>query len=211
LTGFKTLSHGGDLRGHHTYVYIMPDLDVGVFHTFNLQTAKQQREMVSAYVVDVLLGEEPFFTAQDVCAVRRTADEENNDPLRSASAHVVTMADVVRGKPVAKTEDYVGLYGNFYYGNVTITTEEVGEEVLLRLLYGEGDYLLVEEESEEFLLVGNNALSSRVSIGRSVVFSRDEFETVESVTIAGMESLDPPVFIKGLDMSDAPPADLHTC
>ncbi|ELU06236.1 hypothetical protein CAPTEDRAFT_196928 [Capitella teleta] len=210
--GYKTHSHGGDLRGHHTYVYIMPELDIGIFHTFNFQTAKKQREMVSAFVVDVLLGEEPWFTGFDVCAAGRSEDldDDVNDPLRTSPAgEVFTVKDLKKSVSV-RTDDYIGMYGNFYYANVTISTEYFEGETFLRLQFGEGDYLLGGLGGESFYMIGHNELSSRINLG-TMSFERDVYNQVTSLTLPGFESLDPPVFVKGRRMDEAPFPDLHSC
>ena len=204
------------MLGYHTYVYIVPDLEIGVFHTFNLATTKQQREMISAYILDVVLGEERWFTATNVCdAGSRISDDldwDSHDLL--SSVFPAQQRTLVSMKSTWNTSvtDYMGDYGHFFYGNVTITSVEVGDDTVLQLLYGAGDYLLspTEQDPDHFDTIGNNEFSPFINMG-TVEFGRDNSDLVVTLTISAMESFDPPVFIRGLQMDDAPPPDINNC
>lgn len=67
ISGYKTISHGGDFTGYHTYVSVFPDMDIGVYTSMNMPDHGIERMFPHAYVLDIVLGEEPWFNASAVC------------------------------------------------------------------------------------------------------------------------------------------------
>lgn len=108
-------------------------------------------------------------------------------------------------------ENYTGVYGNFAFGNLTVSLSEKCEECLA-LAYGAlGRYTMYPTENPGvFLAVNDNTI---MYYNMPVVFSGVDEETGQVLNVSPLyfEIFLPPVFERGLRMDDAPPFDIDEC
>lgn len=207
------ISHDGAMDGHYTQVSLMPDMDIGIYSTMNYRDVRGERQWLHAYVMDVLMGEDAWFNATDVCP---GLPIPNNDvtgdvPSFRTAGNRRLLREESAQRPLG---NYVGVYGNFAYGNISIYQED--EDEVLHMQYGNnGYYDLVPTESEDvFGTVGNRSPADYLDIGQVFFDSSDEGgggDIVDLLTIPSFSLLDPQVFIRDLQFADAPPPSLEGC
>ena len=206
----------------------MPDADFGIFLAFNMEIYEQYRYMISSYIFDVVIGDEPWFNATDVCNASNLGGHVSSSlpsihpssfPSRySDEADIPSALNTRYPSGVAITEirtperieEYIGNYGNYFYGNVSISSMNVNGTDTLCFLYGNGDFLLLPTGigADFFNAIPNNDLSILKPIS-FVRFVRNEGGEVESFAMPKFDLRDPPRFVKGLKLSDAPPPSLE--
>ena len=109
-------------------------------------------------------------------------------------------------------EEYVGTYGNFLYGNITVYLDN--SKSTLKMSQGEfGHFDLVPGEgSGTFTLVGNKSPADALDIWGTVSFrSSGNDSRIDLLVWPLMEKSNYPQFTRDLKMSDAGPPDLHSC
>lgn len=63
VIGYRSYSHGGDLTGFHSEVFMMPDMNIASFFTTNFGGITNERGFIHRFLADVLLGIEPTYNA----------------------------------------------------------------------------------------------------------------------------------------------------
>ena len=66
--------------GYHSLVSYFPDMDFGVFFSTNYGNHSYERQFVNQFVADIMLGEEPWNTAEEACEI---IEELLSSPLRN--------------------------------------------------------------------------------------------------------------------------------
>ena len=229
VAGYKVVQHAGDFTGFAAQVYLMPDVHFASFSAMNFPDNGVQRQMLHAYISDIVLEKTPWFNLSEVCNygspavkvetmndIRGVVHENILNPHHKAvnkldedfSHHNDVSNDIHMAEMVARhpLTDYVGEFGNFAYGNVSIFLNAMGDT--LHMTYGRnGNFYLESVLSLEdvFRPVGIGSPANLFSLG-TITFGRStDDNTVRTLLIPAFESLDPPEFIKGLKQSDAPP------
>ena len=211
ITGWRMLLHTGSTWGYGALMTLLPDADIAVYMSVNgPDDGYYGRRLTSLYILDLLLGETPWLNETSACEFPyKTASNTNlnvyvdlNDDTGDQDSSQVSESDITSIGSSYFAEDpsaYTGQYGNFAYGNISIRLEN-GDE--LHLHYGDiGHWLLQEISHDVYLGVGQDDLWS-LNISQ-VTFKRKD-NCPHQVTLT-LESKDPPVFIRDLRMSDAPP------
>ena len=204
--------HGGDLPGYHTFDAILPDMDMGVYVAVNVASPYWDRRLIALHILDVLAGEQRWLNSTYICNNFQSSDNIYEEDM--VQEHVFSKPTDVKkhkqkGPMNSQNEAYVGDYGHFGYGNVTVRQE--GELGNLTLRFGRtGVFELLPLEGDTFLTVSVGE-SWHVNPGL-VEFSRSqEGQPIDELVIPLVEISNPPVFKRGLRMSDAPPPRLDTC
>ena len=201
--------------GHYTYVYLVPDLDIGIFHSCNKAASGQIRYMVSSYIFDIVHGESAWFRGPDVCSAlhsRRVDPDEDKFDL-STSAFSLPQRKFRSAEEMSECWnkwEYEGSYGNYFWGNVTISSTRAHGKTYLNLLYGDMDYILkpVGEAQDRFDMVGNNVKSELFTM--ALEFARNAAQQVHTLTIQ-MFWGDMPTFVRARMLQDAPHPSLDSC
>ena len=204
--------HGGDLLGYHAFDIILPDMDMGVYLAVNLGTSFWDRTLIALHILDVLAGEQRWLNATYICNNFHSSDdilEEDMVQEQVYSKPTDVKKHKQRGPMNSQIETYVGDYGHFGYGNITVRQE--GETGNLTLRFGRtGVFELLPLEGDSFAAISVGE-SWHINLGL-VEFSRSqEGQPIGQLVIPFVERLNPPVFKRGLKMSDAPSPRLDTC
>ena len=146
------------------------------------------------------MDEEPWLNLTTACTFPEpTTMRKPAVDLRDREHHVSAVA----------LSEYAGTYGNYAYGNVTVSVDEDAE--MLELRYGIlGHWVLyAEEEPHHFVGEGQN---DAWSIGLyDVKFSGIEEGLARFVELTSLDNRAPPIFERGLMESDAPPPPELEC
>lgn len=194
-------------------------MNMGVYSSMNFDdNSGLERTWFHAFVLDILMGDAPWFDAQDVCALVPDVLRKDNGRSYYETYDSVTLSrsrtdetfwrESLRRLPLA---EYVGVYGNFGYGNVTIHLDET--ETLLQFQYGKNGYydLLPTQFEDVFEAVGNRSPADIIDIGRVHFGSVGGDGSIDSLVLPGFSFLSPPRFIRDLTLADAPPPSLEGC
>ena len=89
-------------------------------------------DLFSCTAADVVLDEEPWLNATTVCTYR--GDSSTVEPLTKHQDIEITMtseSDVKRAKSAQKVDQFLGQYGNFGYGNLTVVVDDILAELIV--------------------------------------------------------------------------------
>jgi len=206
--GLRLSQHTGTSWGYGGIITVLHDADIAIFTAITGTDYRYTgRYLLHLYIIDLLLGEEPWIDLETVCTFPQpwTPPHENSKetPKQEVDANV----------PLLPLERYTGTYGNYGYGNITVNITAQGQ---LKLRYG----LLGCWELES---TGNHSFHGK---GCDLVWMRDvkyvRFSTTEnhnpntnlqdtansnSELVTEVEiyfdKVIPPVFTRGLLMHEA--------
>ena len=197
-----------------TLVTLVPDLNIGVHISFNIPRFIELR-LIHSYVIDIVLGETPWLNVDLACEIAGEIGTkhdhhfvETNFPLKFISTHRKSVVD--HPTPRRPLNDYVGVYGNFGYGNITISLNSGGIEDQLELSYGKiGRFILqATVVDDEFVAIGVGP-AAVINIG-PLLFQSSNNQTIDLLQTV-FDDLDPPLFKRDLKMSSAPPPPNDNC
>ena len=216
-------SHTGSQGGYLSLITVLPDAYHGVYCTVTGPDSDAIREMIHMYILDLLLGEEPFLDVERACEASKSstvketvANPGHHHPTRQNMQDKMDSItklkfDHPKGKHITKRdadniilhsrplEEYVGLYGNFAYSNASIYLDETSG--LLHLNYGKATYELTEKSNQDEFAGQGLDIFWYWSI--NVDFIRDAGDI--TAFNVNFDANIPPTFTRGLDMADAPP------
>ena len=167
------------------------------------------------YVVDTLLGETPWLNVSYVCQENDDPDSYEDDLDADIPIDDITFKEPIifeHLKPLSRDiSDYVGSYGHFGYGNITIAINRTSGN--LQATVGRlGLYELVSAGNDSFNM-NNIGKAWHMYLG-VCTFSASgggDSSPIDTLLIPRLEPRRPPVFIKGLKMSAAPPPRTDNC
>ena len=214
-SGYPKRTYSGDYYGYHSFITVIPSKKIGIYVALNSQGSKGDiRDLIHQFVADVVMGETPWLTVDRVCNMTQSESSHTwwEDVPLSERSRLGILSDITisTNNEIRVIGDYLGVFGRFGYGNVTISSGDSANK--LRMTYGtRGTFDMYQTANEDvFTLVGVGP-ASVFNIG-DVTFSRSSGGgPVDRLTIPGFEPLDPPVFIRDLKMSQAPPAPSDNC
>ena len=189
---------------------------MGVFLSFNYYPTPWHRQYVAMYVIDTLLGETPWLNVSYVC-------QENDDPDSykdyldpDFAIDDITFKEAItfeHSAPLSRDiSDYVGSYGHFGYGNITITINRTSGN--LQATIGRlGLYELVSAGNDSFNMnnIGKAWYANHLGVCTFSASGGGDSSPIDTLLISRLEPRWPPVFIKGLKMSSAPPPGTDNC
>ena len=76
--GYKLVEHMGDLYGFHSSLTMLPDMDIGTFFICNFGKHYLEREIISMFLLDILLDGESFLDADSACEFLDDIDSSYN-------------------------------------------------------------------------------------------------------------------------------------
>lgn len=192
--GYKKSSHSGGRDGYQTLLTLLPDMGIGVYVTLN-RGDRNVRDLIHMYVLDLLLGVEPWLDIETACSLGQTIDMTKDSDIQE---EINTDREEEAGVGLHNDQDYVGVYGNYAYGNTTVFINQTSD--MLSLSYGAAEWQLTETSTNTF---GAQGLEPFWYWFMTVTFLRDGDDVTE-VTLP-FQSGAHPTFVRGLDMSTAPP------
>ena len=203
-TGFKKSSHTGRRDGYRAMISLLPDVGIGVF-TNNNNDNTYARDYIHMYIMDLLMGEEPWIDAEMVCEGGKQ-DEVKQSKIQN---HLKKGSKLHHKKhpkdhhqkhtKAAADEDYVGVYGNYAYGNATVFINETSG--LISLNYGPVEWTLTETAMEDTFSA--EGVEPFWYWRMTVEFYRTDGVVME--VMLPFQSGAHPVFVRGRDMTTAPP------
>ncbi len=214
--------HGGNTLGFSTHISFLPSANIGLFLSTTTGQHNVAPFIIAMYIKDILLEEEPWLNLTTACTFPKpwVTDAMSHHeelildrldklwhPMDKTLPKHVQPNKFHRHNP--KQTQYVGTYGNFIYGNITLYENE---QDTLMLKYGqlglwELEYLGIEGK---FFAHGHGDMwpvnIELIQFWSSVPGS-DVIDVVELLI-----DMDPPVFVRDLQMADAyPPPDPGHC
>jgi len=119
LPGWKTVLHYGSLIGAYSLLTLLPELQLGVFSSYNGAVQHDPytiNSLLHVHLIDMLLGAKPSVNASYWCS--------HLDSRRSESTH--STADETRGSPLYHVGAYVGIYWHTILGQFEVWDEGTG-------------------------------------------------------------------------------------
>ena len=160
------------------------------------------RRALHSYILDLLLGEEPQVTVENACnfpyydrnSTQQISKESDNDTLPNEPEAIA----------LEKVRPYIGTYGNFGFGNLTVFYNDTLQ--MLQMKYGFLGLwdLFTTEREHQFLGIGREHVWSLV-LYPLVFGDTKEGGEMTRLTVEYFEPGNPPVFERGLQYIDAPP------
>ena len=146
-SGLAVSSHGGSQGGYLSELHLLPAHNLGVFVSTTGPNVLQ-RHLLTVFILDLLLGEEPWVGPENVCPANSTGFSQGDvcsylHPS-SPSHDVLTclphgMRNKVQltqkaypaGKPSKATlrQTYEGTFSHIAYGNLTLFLNETSQEM----------------------------------------------------------------------------------
>ena len=177
-------------------------MGIGIFTSYT--GAKSFDSLLQhAFIVDLITDEETWLEASDLCP--ESSKYPSVDPDYIADKSLDAEISLTISKTSRALADYVGNYGNFGYGNLTV---EIMEDSLVFYYGNLGFFQLVATEIEDyFLALGRNTISVIREIDYIQFFSSDG-SIVDKLEVGRPEK---PLFIRDLNFNDAPPPPNSNC
>ena len=219
IAGYSLVSHTGNLYGYSADLNMIPNNDIGVFlalngHDYNLLG----RLLTQAFLLDLALDEEPWLNTTTVCTFPHPwspwlPDDELMQTIASLDdgpAHRFTKIDQSSDFPYpSDLTPYTGVYGDFYYGNVTVFSDDSQS---LFIHYGSFQPTrLVPTGNENFFFGVPDAYDWPVRIATVEFGFSEEGLTQYDLCMAEFD-WPPTTFVRDLKKSDAPePPNPNDC
>ena len=205
------VSHSGGMVGVQTLLSFLPAMDIGVFIAGNTVSAWQNM-LITQFVFDIALGLKPILDLPTAC--NSTKQDAFNDPFETIPDQLLLSPKHISSRNISAKRplpNYTGTYGNFGYGNITITLGSANNT--LELSYGTvGRFRLIPTTTEdEFESEGiGSAWVFNIGI---LTFAASDNSTgvVDELNVPTFEPFDPPTFIRDLKMTNAPPPPTDNC
>lgn len=211
--GYKMILHTGSSWGFGALLTLMPDFNIGIYTSINGgDNGYHGRRLLHMYIVDILSNNESWINKSVMCNFPKHAMRFEKPPslrlhLESFTSNdddIIDDAIFSFNKIISNTEfemdKYVGRYGNYGYGNVTVTI--VKEDLFL--LYGEiGIWKL--RKVNDFMFSGKaQGLIWALDMDH-ILFGHDEFLGTISYVQIPIEKSDPQTFYRDRKFENAPP------
>ena len=192
------MSHTGSSFGYISAITLIPNEEFAIFTAATGTDSNTHfRYNLHSRIIDVVTGQEHYtYDPEDMCG-----------RLSLPSRYPESNSSISMPLPAEK---YIGTYGNYAYGNITIKEQvngpnlwvEYGEIARWELFpSGEGDNFTSRGRADFFIYNFKN-----------IKFQNPDSEGNMQEMIWPFESRDPPVFHRDRLMSDAPPIEKpRTC
>lgn len=165
---------------------MLPDYDFGVFVAMTGDDPNVQfRTHISLYVLDLLLGDEPWLNTTTVCSSQESWKRKKSKCPKAEADNNWNIQQTLN--------QYIGIYTNNAYGTLSIYLNKTS----LMMQYGFASFMMHRNaEKDEFCATGAGMLENIVS------FSKFQFETnrsdgvITSLLVPSFEPKMPPRFIR---------------
>ena len=178
---------------------------MGVFMSTNAPNGLG--DTVSMHVMDLLLGLEPWLNVTDVCSTHIHHDEASQahsaerDNIPNQKDHTMPIGGLQHINH-RKNEDYVGVYGHFGYGNVSVYINQSTGSLMMS--YGPLAKWNLRVTDTEDVFDGIALEPLWYWTLNSLVFSKSNGTTFDLLDVPFDWSI-PPTFRRDLNMASAPP------
>ncbi|XP_071095539.1 uncharacterized protein [Haliotis cracherodii] len=141
--GLPMVQHSGTTFGYRSFLTLIPDKNLGVFVVMTGTDPNYWfRGSLSAYLMDVYLGEAPWINTSTICSFpdpwrTRRRSGRRNRPTR-----------VTRYQANLALPAYTGTFRNEAYGNLVVHYDSASHR--LRAIYGIGSWVLTSRGSDTF-------------------------------------------------------------
>lgn len=193
--GRPIITHTGTSFGYGAKLTLMPEEGIAIYTGITgSDSGYKGRRFLHMTLMDHLLDETKFLNKSSAC----TFPSETTTPSARDEANTEFNSKQL---PLSS---YEGTYGNFAYGELTVHVNETRQQ--LEVVFGPlGSWRLVPTETRH-LFTGFGYGDFWQSTVREVMFleTEDNSDNIQSVQLS-FDSRDPPVFKRGLRMSNPPP------
>lgn len=219
ISEYRLQQHNGALFGYYAKAMVLPDMKAGVFIAVNGPDGYRSgpaMNKISLYAMDILLEEEPWVNSTHPFNIetnpRSASDFNMEENFKKESSLLASI------KPVKKFQkalaDYAGVYGNFAMGNITVIYDNDTDDLVA--YYGEiGVFILILINDEDptnhvFAVNSQDPFWFLPPVRANFLLDADNGE-VTGLSVPIMLPPFPPVFIRGLDIADAPDPPTDGC
>ena len=182
------LRHSGSTFGYRALLTLLPKCNFGVFLALTGTDPNYLfRTNVHLYIMDLLLGYEPWLNATTLCSFpepwhRKDTPSESAEVSRNLTAH-------------RDLEDYTGVYSNKAYGTLSIYLNETSNTLMME--YGYARFVLyAKTEKDEFFAEGDGMLENIRSFSTLQFGANDDDTAITTLTVPSFEKRMPPIFRK---------------
>ena len=106
--------HTGSSWGYGALATLIPDLDLAIYTGITgRDSGYRGRRLLHMYTIDLLLGVEPWLNLTTACSFLPDSRRRPRDTPTTATV-----------LPIPSPGEYVGTYGNFAYGNMTVAEDK---------------------------------------------------------------------------------------
>ena len=221
-------THGGYIFGYQSMATVYPELKLGIFQCINGQRTGDGLGQINDYIADVLTAAAPASLSPSGTTRRRRTDQISPQSRQTIDRFPQHPSNAVHSQKIQKIpaaaersatsaglqrrralDEYVGTYGNFAFGNVTVVLDSGTGR--LRGLYGDlGVVDMVNLNGDDtFTATFEDPLFFFPPV--ELQFRRDGTNVVDSVAIPILLPQFPPVFVRGRIMAEAPPPPTGDC
>ncbi|KAL4227709.1 hypothetical protein ACF0H5_013144 [Mactra antiquata] len=185
--GYKMLRHTGTTYGYSSLITLLPDVNIGVFTSMTGEDeGYATRTILHSYILDSLLDNEtPSINETTVCTFP--------EPWMRDTSHRQSPINTSR-PPTRPLQEYVGVYHQTPYGEMTISINTTNHQ--LQLDYGYGQWILYPETTSDSFAGEPFGYLYKLVYLKHVKFHVQAHPSMVSVEIPSFESKEPPVFYR---------------
>ena len=210
FTGYNLAAHGGYFFGFQSKVSVLHDKGMAVYTGINCADGYNNgsvQERVHNFALDTVLGLQPSesqaYPAPVMGGALQTSMFVADDTVRQELALLDGSSN---GRAL---DDYAGTYGNFLMGNITVMYNSTSDE-----LWGTWGtlgvvHILPGLQNDSFIGIVQEPLWFAPPL--SMAFESTDGIIFDRLTIPFFLPPAPPVFIRDLEMDDAPPPSSDSC
>lgn len=200
--GLRFSLHTGTSWGYGGIQLILHDMDIAMFIGITGRDRDYTgRYTLCMYIIDLLLGYEPWIHPLIACDFPQPWINVEQTPAPNATDSESARGEAEEVHSAVPLVSFCGTYGNFGYGQITVLETPDNK---LQLRYGDyGCWELTYLGNGRFR--GEGIMHMWMRALAWVQFKQHQGRIV--MVEIPLEKLDPVVFVRDLDMSDAPDAD----
>ena len=187
--------HSGSTFGYRALLTFLPKCNHGVFLALSGTDPDYLfRTNVHLYIMDLLLGHEPWLNATTLCSFP--------EPWHRKDTSLSKWAEVSRNLTTHRNlQYYTGVYSNNAYGSLSVYVNETSNALLMA--YGYARFVLyAKTEKDQFFAEGTGMLEN-IRRFSTLQFGADKGDTgITTLTVPSFEKHMPPVFQKQMSGSN---------
>lgn len=181
--GTKVVQHGGNIDGFSGYVYLLPDLNVGMVFMANV-SGSPLPAVLANYATDLFLDKDETLWEKRVWPDKKPAEETAEE---SAELEKTEDGRIKNTKPSNPSKNYVGKYNHDGYGTIEVTS--IGGK--LKSNYNAFDFDLTHYHYDVY-----DGKTEDSPAPFKFQFHQDFSGSIQSVSVALEPSLDPIILRK---------------
>ncbi|XP_046556379.1 protein flp-like isoform X2 [Haliotis rubra] len=151
--GIPMVQHSGSTFGYRSFLTLLPDKNLGVFVTMTGYDPDYWfRGSLSAYLMDVYLGEAPWINTSTICSFpdpwRTSSTRRRSRPRKGSGRRLTRRRRATSHTANLALQAYSGTFRNEAYGNIIIHYDSASHE--LKATYGIASWVLASRGGDTF-------------------------------------------------------------